>query len=80
MKRILYFDCVAGISGDMTLGALIHLGADVNKLRAELGKLGVSGFSLVPNKARMNGITGVNLDVRIDDANGAPHEETPLPH
>ena len=80
MKRILYFDCVAGISGDMTLGALIHLGADVNKLRAELDKLGVSGFSLVPNKARMNGITGVNLDVRIDDANGAPHEETPYVH
>ncbi|MDR2295721.1 MAG: LarC family nickel insertion protein [Clostridiales Family XIII bacterium] len=68
MKRVLYFDCVAGISGDMTLGALIHLGADVNTLRAELDKLGVSGFSLSPNKARMNGITGVNLDVRIDDA------------
>jgi uncharacterized protein (DUF111 family) len=73
MKRVLYFDCVAGISGDMTLGALIHLGADIGKLRAELDKLGVSGFSLVPGKAQMNGITGVNLDVRID---GARVEET----
>jgi uncharacterized protein (TIGR00299 family) protein len=77
MKRILYFDCVAGISGDMTLGALIHLGADVNKLRAELDLLGVSGFSLVPGKARMNGITGVNLDVRIE---GAARGEAPYVH
>ncbi|MDR2132993.1 MAG: LarC family nickel insertion protein, partial [Clostridiales Family XIII bacterium] len=68
MKRVLYFDCVAGISGDMTLGALIHLGADAAGLRAELDKLGVSGFSLAINKAQMNGITGVNLDVRIDGA------------
>jgi uncharacterized protein (DUF111 family) len=68
MKRVLYFDCVAGISGDMTLGALIHLGADTGRLRAELDKLGVSGFSLVPDKAQMNGITGVNLDVRTDGA------------
>ncbi|MDR1573192.1 MAG: LarC family nickel insertion protein [Clostridiales Family XIII bacterium] len=73
MKRILYFDCVAGISGDMTLGALLHLGADIDRLRAELDKLGVSGFSLVPGKAQMNGITGVSLDVRID---GARVEET----
>jgi uncharacterized protein (TIGR00299 family) protein len=78
MKRILYFDCVAGISGDMTLGALIHLGADVDRLRAELDKLGVSGFSLVPGKARMNGITGVNLDVRIED--DAARDETPCVH
>ncbi|MDR2354636.1 MAG: LarC family nickel insertion protein [Clostridiales Family XIII bacterium] len=79
MKRVLYFDCVAGISGDMTLGALIHLGADADRLRAELGKLGVSGFSLTPSKAQVNGITGVNLDVRIDGAParaGAPYVHT----
>jgi uncharacterized protein (TIGR00299 family) protein len=70
MKRVLYFDCVAGISGDMTLGALIHLGADAGKLRAELDKLGVSGFDLIPRKAQMNGITGVNLDVLIDGEDG----------
>jgi uncharacterized protein (TIGR00299 family) protein len=78
MKRILYFDCVAGISGDMTLGALVHLGVDPDKLRAELDKLGVPGFALIPRKAQMNGITGVNLDVIIDgepgqDANACVH-------
>jgi uncharacterized protein (TIGR00299 family) protein len=74
MKRVLYFDCIAGISGDMTLGALIHLGADADRLRGELDRLGVSGFALVPAKAQMNGITGVNLDVRIDgDSHGGGH-------
>jgi uncharacterized protein (DUF111 family) len=78
MKRVLYFDCVAGISGDMTLGALVHLGVDPDRLRTELDKLGVSGFALIPRKTQMNGITGVNLDVIID---GEPaRDEKPYVH
>lgn len=64
-KKILYFDCQAGISGDMTLGALIHLGADIDKLRTELKKLDVTGYELIPGKGQKNGITGVDLDVKI---------------
>jgi len=37
--KILYYDCFAGISGDMNLGALIDLGADTDYLLSELGKL-----------------------------------------
>ena len=37
--RVLYLDCFSGISGDMTLGALLSLGADKNKLVSELRKL-----------------------------------------
>ena len=39
--RILFYDCFAGISGDMNLGALIDLGVDPAKLEAELKKLGL---------------------------------------
>lgn len=67
MKKILYFDCSSGISGDMTLGALLHLGADIERLRAELGKLEVTGYSLVARKRQKNGVTGVDLDVVIGD-------------
>jgi len=37
--KTLYFDCFSGISGDMTIGALLDLGLDLNYLRAELQKL-----------------------------------------
>jgi pyridinium-3,5-bisthiocarboxylic acid mononucleotide nickel chelatase len=44
MQRILYYDCFAGISGDMNLGALIHLGVDPDYLKTELKKLNIDGF------------------------------------
>jgi uncharacterized protein (DUF111 family) len=39
--RILYYDCFAGISGDMNLGAMIDLGIDPEILKAELEKLNI---------------------------------------
>ncbi|WP_162511137.1 nickel insertion protein [Treponema endosymbiont of Eucomonympha sp.] len=44
--KTLHFDCFAGISGDMTLGALVGMGVDQEYLMQELGKLGVSGWEL----------------------------------
>lgn len=66
MKKVLYFDCFSGISGDMTLGALIHLGADVQQLKKELEKLGVSGYNLIAKESLKNGISGVSVDVKIE--------------
>ena len=44
--RIAYFDCFSGISGDMTLGALIDLGTPVKWLQKELSRLPLDGFHL----------------------------------
>jgi pyridinium-3,5-bisthiocarboxylic acid mononucleotide nickel chelatase len=44
--KTLYFDCFAGASGDMILGALVAAGVDQNKLRESLLLLGVEGFSI----------------------------------
>ncbi|MDR1135911.1 MAG: LarC family nickel insertion protein [Clostridiales Family XIII bacterium] len=65
MGKVLYFDCSAGISGDMTLGALVHLGADFEALKAELKKLKIAGYDIVKKKDAMSGIQGLNLDVLI---------------
>jgi len=44
--RIAYFDCIAGISGDMALGSLVDAGADFDALRETLGGLPLEPFSL----------------------------------
>ena len=41
-KKVLYYDCFAGISGDMHLGAMVDLGVPADFLRAELEKLNIS--------------------------------------
>ncbi|MDR0423978.1 MAG: LarC family nickel insertion protein [Clostridiales Family XIII bacterium] len=71
MRKILYFDCVSGISGDMALGALVHLGADFGRLKAELGKLGLAGYEIVKRAASMSGISGVDIDVVVFGGDGA---------
>ncbi|HEY0728900.1 MAG TPA: nickel pincer cofactor biosynthesis protein LarC [Pyrinomonadaceae bacterium] len=44
--RTLYFDCFAGASGDMILGAMVAAGVDANVLREELSRLNVDGFNI----------------------------------
>ena len=45
-KKILYFDCSAGISGDMTLGALLDLGADKKVFQPDQKKLHNEGYEI----------------------------------
>src|SRR5260370_34496025 len=44
--KLAYFDCFSGISGDMTLGALVDAGRDVELLRSDLRGLPVPGREL----------------------------------
>lgn len=64
--KILYFDCFAGISGDMTLGAFLDIGADPAHLQTELAKLGVPGFHLEIEKTQKRGIGGTKCHVVMD--------------
>lgn len=44
--KTLYFDCFAGASGDMILGAMVAAGVDANVLSAQLSLLNVPGFGV----------------------------------
>lgn len=72
-KRILYFDCGAGVAGDMTIAALLDLGVPIKDLRAELDKLNVDGFRVVRSKAVRGGISGTRFRVDAPGDRGHRH-------
>jgi hypothetical protein len=65
--NLAYFDCFSGISGDMTLGALIDAGCDVSHLRKELRSLQVSGWELTAEKVWKNGMAATYAKVKTED-------------
>src|SRR5699024_3575665 len=64
--KTLYFDCSSGISGNMTLGALLEIVGDDNYLLDELKKLNVDGYKIEISKKIKNGITGKYVDVILE--------------
>ncbi len=65
--KVLYYDCFAGISGDMNLGAMIDLGIEADYLQKELAKLPVHGYALKVEKDIRKGISGTRVQVIIDE-------------
>lgn len=65
-KRVIYFDCFSGISGDMILGSLVDLGVDVKLIRKELKKINLKGYKLTSHQVKRNGIMGTKVNVVID--------------
>ena len=61
-----YFDCFSGISGDMTLGALIDLGVPLDWLQDELSRLPLKGFRVTATPVMRNGIRATFANVEIE--------------
>ena len=62
-----YFDCFSGISGDMTLGALLDAGLPLDQLRAELTTLEVPGWQISAEKVWKNGMAATYAKVQTQD-------------
>ena len=65
--KVAYFDCFSGISGDMTLGALLDLGVPEGFLLDELKKLPVSGYSFQISREKRGSLGGVRVVIRVED-------------
>ncbi|HUI71632.1 MAG TPA: nickel pincer cofactor biosynthesis protein LarC [Spirochaetia bacterium] len=65
-ETILYYDCFAGISGDMNLGAMVDLGVPEAHLRDQLALLGVHGYELRLSRESRRGISGTRAEVGLD--------------
>ena len=68
--KTLYFDCFAGASGNMILGALVALGVDENELVEQIKLLDISDFSIEFTTGNKSGISAIHAAVKV------PHENT----
>jgi len=65
--RLAYFDCFSGISGDMTLGALVDAGCNLELLRSGLQGLQVPGWTISSEKVWKNGMSATFVRVLTED-------------
>lgn len=65
--RIVYFDCSAGVAGDMVLGALVDAGADVGEVRSALEALEVPGWRLEFQEVMRGGLRAMHAEVHTDE-------------
>ena len=63
-KRIVYFDCFAGVSGDMVLGAFLDLGLPPAVLDEGWRMLGLKGLQVKQHKVQRGGIMGIKVEVQ----------------
>jgi uncharacterized protein (TIGR00299 family) protein len=63
--RVLYFDAFSGLSGDMTVGAMLDLGLPLETLREGLAALPLEGYSVSAAKRHVNGIAATKFDVNV---------------
>jgi len=73
--NIIYLDCYAGISGDMTVGALLDLGVPLEHLQAELAKLKLppNSYCLSANRTQRRHAGALKFDVAVHDHHSHRH-------
>ncbi len=70
--RVAHFDCFSGISGDMTLGALIDAGVDAEAVRTAIASLGLP-INLKVEKVRKGGFAATYVQVEAPDEHKHRH-------
>lgn len=73
---IAYFDCFAGASGDMALGALVHVGLPLGQLQSALRRLPLGGYHLEARTERRGPISGTRLSVVLEPPPGGQGRRT----
>jgi uncharacterized protein (TIGR00299 family) protein len=71
--KIAYFDCFAGASGDMILGALMDAGLSPETLKTELAKLDLTHYDLELKKVVKRGLGGSQAVVIVDQEHHHHH-------
>jgi uncharacterized protein (TIGR00299 family) protein len=80
VKRVLYFDCFSGISGDMTLGALLDAGLPLDELKRALGSLALQDVHIHADRVLRTGVSATKLTIHTHGHGGQPHSHEPHDH
>jgi pyridinium-3,5-bisthiocarboxylic acid mononucleotide nickel chelatase len=73
MAKILYFDCFAGASGDMVLGALLDAGLPLGELQAALGSLMIPGYRLSAGRVMRSGLAATKFRLHEGEDHETAH-------
>lgn len=71
--RIAYLDCATGISGDMTLAALLDAGVEADAVRAAIDALGLPGVALQIRSVVNGGFRATKVDVQHPEQHAHRH-------
>ena len=66
-RRVVWFNCQAGVAGDMTLAALVDAGADPDVVASTIGGLGVDGYALLFERVQRCGVGATWANVVVHD-------------
>lgn len=73
MKKILYFDAFAGLSGDMILGSLINLIGDKDWFINEINKINIPDFEVTIEDKKVKGITSLKVNITFKEQKAHRH-------
>ncbi len=71
--RIAYFDCMSGISGDMTLGAIVDAGIELGQLQEGIDSLGLPSCRLVAEEVKKCGFRATKVTVQHEPEHAHRH-------
>ena len=77
--RVVWFNCQAGVAGDMTMAALVDAGADPEVVAQTIGGLGVDGYALLFERVQRCGVGATWANVVVHDEH-VEHVATDHPH
>ncbi len=75
MAKALYFDAFSGVSGDMTVGAMLALGVPFETLREQLATVRIDDYRIASERRSVHGIQATKFDV-IPGTPGATHRHS----
>jgi hypothetical protein len=65
--KLAYFDCPAGISGDMILGALVDCGVSIEEIKKGLALLPIQGFEISAKRVNKIGLVSTQVEILVQD-------------